>query len=43
MGGPYLAFERWHESEAISGHTIHGPSPLNLISYFSKMNQICRL
>jgi hypothetical protein len=23
--------------------TVHGPSPLNLISYFSKLNRICKL
>jgi hypothetical protein len=33
-GARRSAFERWHQSEAVSGHTVHRPGPLNLISYF---------
>jgi hypothetical protein len=37
IGGPRLTFERWRESEAVSGRTVPRPDLLNLISYFSKL------
>jgi hypothetical protein len=43
MGGPRSAFDRWHKTEEVSGRTVTRPSPLNLISYFAKVNQICKL
>jgi hypothetical protein len=38
-GGPRLAFERLRELEAVSGRTVPGPGPLNLISYFFQNKQ----
>jgi hypothetical protein len=40
-GAPRLAFEP--VVERYSDCTVHGPGPLKLISYFSKLNQICKL
>jgi hypothetical protein len=39
MGGPRSAFERLRELEAVSGRTVPGPGPLNLISYFFQNEQ----
>jgi hypothetical protein len=42
-GGPQSGFELQHESETVSGQTVHQPGPLPQFSYFSKLNQVCKL
>jgi hypothetical protein len=42
-GGPRLGFEWWRESKTVSGRSAHGPGPLHLIFYFSKLNRVFKL